>query len=528
MTMRLFFQFVLVLFSVSVQAQMMSTNSFQLANSSYDEQHPVLSPDGKTLYVTIGNHPQNIGGKKDPGDIWISRLTGDQWSAPVHGGTVINNRSYNAVAGISANNNRLFLHGHYDPSGATAKTQGISIATDTGNGWSRPVNVAIPYYMNKSAWLSGYISDDGKIFIFSAETYGSLGVEDLYISLNENGKWSEPKNLGAAVNTSFQELSPALSPDQKTLYFSSNGRKGKGGFDIYSATKLDDSWINWSEPVNMGDRINTTGRELYFRPNRLGFALFTSTINSDGYGDLKVYQPDEPFLVKDPIVSLVKPVDSVVQIVELPRDTVTKIDNRVKVYGKVTNVKTGEPVTAVVSFNGPGMDEQTVTSSADGFSILLSASADYSVSIEAKGFISTMEKLDVHTYELKELEMNFGLQPLAIGTTVNLKNVLFAQAKTDILPESFPELDLVVHFLQANPNVRIELSGHTDNRGVHQDNIKLSQQRVNKVKEYLVSKGVEAKRISGKGYGGTKPIASNDTEESRRMNRRVEFTIKRF
>jgi outer membrane protein OmpA-like peptidoglycan-associated protein len=111
---------------------------------------------------------------------------------------------------------------------------------------------------------------------------------------------------------------------------------------------------------------------------------------------------------------------------------------------------------------------------------------------------------------------------------VNLKNVLFAQTKADILPESFPELDLVVHFLQTNPNVRIELSGHTDNRGIHGDNVKLSLQRVNKVKDYLVSKGVESRRITGKGYGGTKPIASNDSEESRKMNRRVEFTIKRF
>jgi OmpA-OmpF porin, OOP family len=527
--MRLFLSCVFFLFGISLQAQMLNTESFKLVNSEADEQHPVLSPDGRTLYFTVSHHPQNIGGKRDPGDIWISRMIGNQWSAAVHGGSVINDRAYNAVAGISANGEKLFLHGHYDPSGVPARTQGISIATDTGNGWSSPKNIQIPYYLNKSGILCGMVTADESTFIFSAETYGSHGVDDLYVCFQENGKWSEPKNLGPTINTTFQELSPSLSLDQKTIYFSTNGRKGSGSFDIYSANRLDDSWTNWSTPMNMGTNINSPGRDLYFRPNGLGFALFTSTINSNIYGDLKFHQTEVPFLASDDTVRLVTPVDTVIQIVETvhsPRKD--SIANLLKVYGKVVNIKTGEPIPAEISFSSPGLAEQKASSSAEGFSILVPSTADYSVTIEAKGFISTMEKLDVHTYELKELEMNFGLQPVAVGTTVNLKNVLFAQAKTEILPESYPELDLVVHFLQTNPNVRIELAGHTDNRGVHDDNIKLSQQRVNKVKAYLVSKGVESRRISGKGYGGTKPIASNDTEESRRMNRRVEFTIKRF
>jgi outer membrane protein OmpA-like peptidoglycan-associated protein len=122
--------------------------------------------------------------------------------------------------------------------------------------------------------------------------------------------------------------------------------------------------------------------------------------------------------------------------------------------------------------------------------------------------------------------MNWNLQPAERGTTVNLNSVLFEQSKANLLPESFSELDLVVNFLQSNPDVAIELSGHTDNRGVHRDNVKLSQDRVEKVKEYLVSQGIDAKRISGKGYGGTKPIANNENAETRKLNRRVEFTIK--
>jgi OmpA-OmpF porin, OOP family len=509
----------------SLEAQLLSSGSFQSVNSSYDEQHPVISPDGKTMFFTISNHPGNIGGKKDPGDIWFSRLIGDQWSAPVHAGTLLNDRAYNAVAGISANGEQLFLHGHYDPSGSAARTQGISISSNTGNGWSRPANITIPYFLNKSRILSGSISADGSTFIFSAETYGTHGVDDIYVSTNSSGKWSEPKNLGTTINTQFQELSPSLSPDGKTLYFSSNGRRGSGSFDVFMAMRLDDTWTSWSAPINMGGNINSGGRELYFiHYPALGYAVFTSTINSDGYGDIKLYRQDEPFVRKDTLLMVQDAPDTVIQIVESNYDSAHESNARkVRVYGRVANSKTGESLVAKILFSGPAMNSHTVISSAEGYSVSIPSTDQYTITIEANGYVSTMEKLDIHTYEMKELEMNFNLQPVEVGTTVNLKNVLFMQAKTDILPESFPELDLVVNFLKANPAVKIELAGHTDNRGVHADNVKLSQQRVNKVKEYLVSKGIDSKRISGKGYGGTKPIASNDTEESRRMNRRVDF-----
>jgi OmpA-OmpF porin, OOP family len=543
--MRLLFSFVLIVLSFTLPAQVLSSESFKPVNSLFDEQNPIISPDGQTLFFTVSNHPDNVGGKRDPGDIWFSRLMGGQWSAPIHAGSLLNDRAYNAVAGFSDNGKQLFLHGHYDPSGERARTQGISISSNTGNGWSRPANITIPYYQNKSGMLCGSVSNDGSVFVFSADTYGSHGVDDIYVTFNESGKWTEPKNLGPTINTQFQELSPSLSADGKTLYFSSNGLKGNGSFDVFSATRLDDSWTNWSSPKNLGPEINSPGRELYYRPSRLAeTAIFTSTINSDGYGDIKFYRSPEPpvvtvatadlpkdSLVKDPIVKISTPrVDTVMDFVETPHEKDPDLTpvNTLKVYGKVTNAKTGEIIPAIVSFAGAAQPGFVAESSSTGYTIAIPSTQEYTVSIEAKGYVSTLEKLNVNTYEMKELEMNFSLQPVAVGTTVNLKNVLFAQTKAEILPESFPELDLVVHFLQNNPNVRIELSGHTDNRGVHADNVKLSLQRVNKVKDYLVAKGIESKRITGKGYGGTKPIASNDTEESRKMNRRVEFTIKRF
>lgn len=535
--MRLLTFFSLLVFSARLCAQI-EPEQLRAVNSPYDEQSPVLSPDGNTLFFTIGNHPANTGGIKDPGDIWFSRKEGTQWSEPQHGGATLNDKAYNAVAGFSPDGSELFLHGHYGHQGSVARTQGISVATKTGSGWSRPVNISIPYFMNKSGIQRGSLSDDNTVFVFSAESYGTHGVDDLYVSLLRQGKWTAPRNLGATINTQFQELSPSISSDLQTLYFSSNGRKGQGSFDVYSATRLDDTWTNWSTPENLGDAVNSEGRELFFRYYPVaGIGLFTTTKSSDGYGDLRVYTPREPLPGHDSLLfaSLVDRRTSEEshqrnEAVATTKPSVSALApediRRVQVHGEIRNATTGQPVRARISFEGPAMDPTSVQSNEEGYTLALLPS-EYRVRIEASGFISALEKLDLTAVDLQEQELNFSLQPVAVGATVNLRNVLFAQAKTEILPESYPELDLVVSFLKENPGVRIELMGHTDGRGVHADNVRLSQQRVNKVKAYLVSKGIEPRRISGKGFGGSKPIASNDTEESRRINRRVEFVIKK-
>ncbi len=514
---------------LSVSAQRLKNSSFQHVNIPYDELNPVISPDGKTVYVTVANHPGNIGGKKDLGDIWFSRLSEtNQWTALIHGGSLLNDRAFNGVAGFSTNGREMFLLSHYDASGKSVQTQGISVSKNNGSGWSMPQNISIPYYQNKSSLLSGSLSSDERIFVYSADTYGTKGVDDLYVSIKGNdGKWGEPKNLGSTLNTQFQELCPSLSADGTTLYFSSNGRKGSGSFDVYFTTRLDDTWMNWSAPVNMGLNINSEGRELFFRTySYLGFSIFTTTKNSDGYGDVKIYCPDEPNVQDSTAIVIKNMPDTVVKIVAVSREP--EIGKMVKVYGKVKDLKTGEMINAKITFSSPSINEMIMSSISQGYQANISSTNDYVLKIESSRYVSALEHLDIHTYEMKDLELNFALQPVAIGTTVNMKNVLFEQGKTILLSESYPELDLVVSFLSSNPKVKIELGGYTDNRGIPTQNIKLSQARVDKVKSYLVSKGIDKKRIAGKGYGGANPIASNDIEETRQLNRRVEFIIKKF
>ncbi|HMQ01020.1 MAG TPA: hypothetical protein PKC24_14665, partial [Cyclobacteriaceae bacterium] len=279
-----------LIFQTALNAQIIPPNAFQQLNSAYDEANPVLHPDSKTLYFTIAHHPDNIGGKKDPGDIWYSKLQEDQtWSAPMHAGAALNNRQYNAVAGFSADGAIMYLHNHYTSSGEAARTQGIAMSRRTAAGWSAPENIAIPYFLNRSAIQSGSISGSGKYFVFAADSYGSFGAEDLYVCTYQNGRWSEPCNLGVIINSAFQEMSPFLAADDVTLYFSTNGRGGKGSFDVYTSTRLDDSWTNWSIPQNLA-AVNTSGRELFFTLSAdHTFALYTSTQNSDGYGDVKFW-----------------------------------------------------------------------------------------------------------------------------------------------------------------------------------------------------------------------------------------------
>jgi outer membrane protein OmpA-like peptidoglycan-associated protein len=363
--------------------------------------------------------------------------------------------------------------------------------------------------------------------VYSAEAYGSYGVEDIYVCRRSpDGKWSEPKNLGSKINSSLQEMSPSISLDGKTLFFSTNGRKGKGSFDVYAATRLDDSWTNWSEPENLG-AVNTDGRELYYREHAsAGYSLYTSTKDSDQYGDIRKYTPETPFPADSTKTSA--PVATLVPVTT--NDSSNEKAHTVRLYGKVINAKTGETIKANISFEpqsefvqGPAL----ASAQSSGYSATLPSSTQYVVKVESKGYISAREKLDIQTYEMKDLEMNFKLQPIEVGTTVELKDVLFEQSKTMLLPQSFAELDLIVSFLRENPSVKIELAGHTDNRGIPSQNVKLSQGRVDKVKEYLISKGIESKRISGKGYGGNKPIASNESEDTRKLNRRVEFVIRK-
>jgi OmpA-OmpF porin, OOP family len=483
-------------------SQTILSEPFKVVNSKYDEQSPVIGVDA--LYFTVANHPDNVGGKKDPGDIWVSVYVDGNWSKPIHGGNVINDASYNAVAGFSFDGKQMYLLGHYGKKGSSPESQGISVSKLEDYGWSAPENISIPYFLNRSTSLTGMVNAEGTIFVYAADGYNNTkeGTEDIYITLKKDGKWGEPINLGATINTPFQELSPTLSEDGKTLFFSSNGRNGHGGFDIFSSTRLDDTYQLWSRPENLEQPLNTEARELFYRQVSKGMAVFTTTRNSDGYGDIR----------------------AVVDTTDVKNHQYLNRKGVVQITGTITDAKTGRAINANIFFKTDSL--YFAFSSVDGsYDIKVPASKSYQIQITSTGYVNFSDHANLQEFDLKTLQMNFKLQPIEVGTVVAMKNVLFYVGTTKLLEESFPELNGVVTFLNDNPKIEIELQGHTDNRGDSKKNMVLSQQRVDVIKKYLVSKGISGKRIQGKGYGDTRPLTTNNSEEARKLNRRVEFVI---
>jgi OOP family OmpA-OmpF porin len=250
--------------------------------------------------------------------------------------------------------------------------------------------------------------------------------------------------------------------------------------------------------------------------------FYTSTFQSDGLGDIREIKPPE---VKVPVHEPKK--DSITKKTAMAGEVVrvAKPDNGLtKIFGKITDTETGGAVPANIAFYGPNV-VFVLASEAGSYEAELLPKSFYSFRVEAQGYFSYFARINLTKTKLREFEINIKLRPIAIGTSVNLQNVLFKQSTFELLPESNDELDMVVDFLKHNPTVEIELEGHTDNAGGEEANLKLSQERVDVVKKYITAKGISAKRVKGIGYGGSKPITKDNSEEGRRQNRRVEFKI---
>lgn len=513
-------------FQLTAVAQQDSIDFFSLVNSQVDEQHPIVSPDGQVLFFTRAHHPGNVGGERDQGDIWYSTLQQDlRWSAPRNLRS-LNNSKWNGVIGFSEDGGTIYLMGHYKLTNGAVRSQGIAKAKRKGNGsWSDPEDIEIPYFKNLSRNHGAYISPDEKVLIMALESYGTRGAEDLYVSIKgDNNKWSDPKNLGANINTKFQEMTPYLSDDKRTLYFSTNGRGGSGSSDVLTAERQGDDWINWSTPKHL-NTVNTGGRELGYKSYG-DYSLYTSTLSSDGYGDIKIFSPHD----LDSIITFdeTSTNDSSHRLEELPVEVAKSNPNDITLYGKVYDAESNSTLKAEVHVSlksgKPGKKAET----ADGnryYSVNIKSAGEYVIRVDAPGYVSHQETLDIFSMEIKLLEMNFNLQPIRVGTKVNLEHVLFKQSSPQILTSSYPELQLVVDLMKKNTSMKIRLEGHTDNRGGKKSNLKLSKSRAKAVQEYLTSKGIPSRRISWKGYGGSQPIADNENPETRKMNRRVEFTI---
>jgi outer membrane protein OmpA-like peptidoglycan-associated protein len=471
-------------------------------NSNYNEICPVISPDGQTLYFTRWKHPDNIGKLKNQ-DIWYSTLDKDKnWTKAKLFTSPINNDENNAVCGISPNGKTLLLNNVYKQDGSMEKGVSFSYLLRTGD-WSFPVQAKIQNFKNRSEFSEYSLAPNGKILVMTTEMKNSFGGKDIYVSFaNTDGTWSEPKNIGPVVNTGEAESTPFIAPDGVTLYFSSSGHLGYGNNDIFMTRRMDDTWQNWSEPENLGPIINTSQWDGYFSVSAKGDYAYFSSVN-DAVGAEDIFRIKIPEKVK-PLVL-------------------------VQLGGQVIDGSANEPTPATIMIKGVNpLDTLTVEYDPylGDYSFMWPAKKPYTIQINKKSFLTLVEKIDFSNEKsFKTIKRNFTLTRLKLNQQFVLPNLIFEQSKADILQSGLEDLDKLIVILQQNTSYKVFLEGFTDNQGDWNENLLLSQKRVQNVKDYLISKGVDASRIKSKAWGSSNPVSSNLVEEKRKFNRRVEFTL---
>jgi outer membrane protein OmpA-like peptidoglycan-associated protein len=378
--------------------------------------------------------------------------------------------------------------------------------------WTTPVNMG--QKVNSAAWDSQpTLSADGRLLIFSSRRLGSIGGADLWLTYrNEKDAWVTPVNLGLEINTAGDDESPFLHPDGVTLYFRSNGRPGMGGFDIYYSRKNDINGV-WSQPVNIGYPINTEGNEGAFTVSLDGKkAYFASDMNyatGKKNDNLDIFSFD---------------------LYEEARPLPTTF-----IKGYVKDAVTNKPLKASVTIKdlaSGAIKFQIITDSSGYFITGIASGRNYACITENKDYQYIAQNFDLSATNtvLKPYVLNIALMPIgkdkkSTEQPVILQNIFFQSGSAELLPESNVELDLLVLMLNRHPEMNITIIGHTDDVGEDSDNQLLSEKRAAAVAKALFIKGITASRISSLGKGESQPIASNDTEAGRKINRRTEFIL---
>lgn len=488
-------------------------------NSDYSEYNPLLSPDGKVLYFSRKNHPDNMGGVDDKEDIWYSELGADgKWQLAKNMGPGFNNSGPNFVNAIQAvtpdgKSAVMVLGNKYEPKGnrgeAVKMTAGVSISSNIGGEWSDPIPLNITNDYNYNEKANYFLTNNRQTMLLSVERDDSQGDRDLYVSfMKEDSVWTEPLNLGKIINTASEESAPFLAADDKTLYFSSRGLSGYGASDIYVSKRLDDTWTNWSEPENLGPEINSPLEDLFFNiPANSEYAYYSRGVTETN---------TDIFRVKLPIM-------------KTPEVWVT-------VKGKLVDAKTGEPIGAKIIYEK--LPDGTVAGIAQSdpktgeYEIKLPAGHLYGIRAEAKDHISESQNLDLRNVTSESVVNNkdFKLEPIAVApiaenVVITLNNIFFDFDKATLKPESFPELNRITELMNTRATMLVDIAGHADATGDANYNLSLSKRRAESVQKYLVGKGIAESRITVSFYGENKPLEPNATKEGRRKNRRVEFKI---
>jgi outer membrane protein OmpA-like peptidoglycan-associated protein/tetratricopeptide (TPR) repeat protein len=476
-------------------------------NSVFDDYFPAVTADEQTFLFTRNNRTDKVHLQED---FLISKKKENDWETASLIGNGINTEGNEGAPCLSADGQLLFFVACQDnAAGAYAGGRkgfgscDIFYSGKVGENWSKPYNMGNVVNTNQFESQPSF-SADGKSLYFVSARAGGIGETDIYVStLKPDGSWGFPRNLGPQINTPGKEESVFIHPDGKTLYFGSNGHVGMGKLDLY-VSRLNEKGI-WGTPVNLGYPINTYGDENSILVAASGNLAYLASTRVGGLGGLDLYQFDLYEGARPGKVTYAK--------------------------GKVYDIKTKKPLGAhfeLIDLETGNLVMESDANSGNGeFLMCLPVEKNYMLNASHDGYLFFSENFSLKELadQMKPFLLDVPMEPIELQGVMELKNVFFETAKFDLKPESKAELNKLVSFLKANKMIIGELSGHTDNVGDKKMNQVLSQNRAKAVLDYLVSNGVDAKRLTFKGYGDTKPKVPNDSDANRYMNRRTEFTV---
>ena len=434
-------------------------------------------------------------------DIWFAEGDGKNFDKTWHASAPLNNALPNSIVAITPDPNEFIVVNKFPATGGLER--GFStvhrVASDV---WTMPKPLEIRDFYTLTSDVSLTMSFDGKILILSASRSDSRGDMDLYVCFREDaGTWSAPRHLGASVNSPARETTPFLSEDNLTLFFSSNRLGSVGGNDIFMVKRLDDSWENWSAPVPLAEPINSVADDSqpYFNMST-GYLYFSS--KRDGSSDIFRVQiaPPSP--------------------------------TELTITGRVLNGRTGDIVKdAIVWYGEPGGKASPVVAADGSFTMKIPKGVSMEFSGQKPGYTGVRQSVFYEAgkpYFQEKYVIDLLVEPLASGAVIHLNPIFFEQSKAEILPKSYAEIDRLLQFFNENPNLVVRIEGYTDNQGRPEDLQKLSEQRAEAIKNFLVKKGIAASRIETAGMGSQSPLNDNSTVELRAQNRRTEFRIVRI
>lgn len=479
----------------------LSTN----VNSPYKDYWPSLTVDEQELYYTVQlstNQKSPYGDVIYQEDMFVSKKgTDGKWQVSKNVGVPLNTDDNEGSQSISANGQFLFYvacnrkvdFGSCD----------IYYSERQGSTWTKPQNIGAS--INSEYWESTPASsaDGRRLFFSSGVRPDSKGGKDLYVSYKkEDGTWTKPQNLGDSINTKGNEYAPFIHPDGRTLYFSSDGWTGMGGQDLFYSRMKDDS--TWTTPHNLGYPINTAFDDFGLIVNASGkYAFFSS--NREGSQDWDLYT------------------------FELYPEARPNPVNYIK--GKVYDSKTKEPLWASIEIteleHGASVFQSNTIMPQGSYLACIPLKHNYAMNVSAPGYLFYSENFSLEKiYEVdKPYVMDIPLQPIEPGSTVVLKNIFYQTDKYTLKPESEIELKKLIKLLNQNSGLSIEIGGHTDNVGGLEHNKALSTNRAKTVYQYLIDHGISPTRLKFAGYAYSKPLADNNSESGRALNRRTEFKV---